>query len=381
MERIRKIFGDWRVLALVIVLGLAARLAMAAQGESYDIKSWFIVADITGQGGNVYAETSRYNYGPVWFLVLHVLDVLSRHHHAVLRYLIAAVLSLVDLGIFWVLWRMVGGWAGALFFLNPIAILISGFHGQFDNLAVLIALCAVRVYGDDHAGALDRRKIGGLLLLGLSLMTKHLFFAFPLWLAVKQHGLWRKAVVLFLPVLCFLFGFVPFWHSGSDGILLHVFSYVPVTKLYFYQVFVPYGIQRIWNGESLWYMLLMVFAFICRTRNGLESVMVYTGALVAFSACTANQYLAIPVAFTAVYPNPFSLLYVVLGTIHVYADPLDGPHLFGAVRWHYDKLAVCALVLAVVWHLWRPQLVQLGRRILREIEIQFGRNGVGPQPD
>jgi len=47
----------------------------------------------------------------------------------------AGFLSLVDLGIFFVLWKKFGRPAAALFFLNPISVIITGYQSQFDNLA------------------------------------------------------------------------------------------------------------------------------------------------------------------------------------------------------------------------------------------------------
>jgi len=178
-------------------------------GHNYDMESWYVVADISWHGGNVYAETDRYNYGPVWSLILQALDLLAGHRHEVLRYLIAGFLSLADLGIFLLLCRLVNPLAGVLFFLNPVSILISGYHSQFDNVAILLGLWSVQLLGDDFSRPMNRRKLLGLLVLSLSLMTKHLLFAFPLWLAVKQKGLAQKAIVLLLPVLCFLLSFAP----------------------------------------------------------------------------------------------------------------------------------------------------------------------------
>lgn len=64
------------LLALVIVIGVALRLALPLLGHNFDVESYRIVADIMGDGGNVYAETSRYNYWPIWFLIVHWLDML-----------------------------------------------------------------------------------------------------------------------------------------------------------------------------------------------------------------------------------------------------------------------------------------------------------------
>src|SRR5664279_132719 len=189
---------------VVIIAGIAARLLVATCGHNYDVDSWQIVANIVERGANVYASTERYTYGPVWFQILHGLDLLAGHNPAVLRYLVAGFLSLVDVGIFYILWRKYGRVAACLFFFNPISVIITGYHSQIDNLAVLLGLLAAWLVGDEFDRPLNRRKLLGLFVLGLSLATKHLLFAFPFWLAVKQRGIWHKVGIILLPVGLFL---------------------------------------------------------------------------------------------------------------------------------------------------------------------------------
>jgi hypothetical protein len=359
-------------LLMVVLLGLAARLAAATLGHNYDMESWYLVAKVAQQGGNVYAETDRYNYGPVWFQIVHGLDVLAGHRPEVLRFLIAGFLSLVDAGLFWLLCRRAGRLAGILFFLNPVSILITGFHCQFDNLAILLALGAILCFGEDYDQPLNRRKLGALGLLGLSLMTKHIFFLFPFWLAVKQSGLRQKILVLVVPAAVFLLGFAPYWAGGRAGIVDHVFCYPSAQNGYFYKLVVPQFIQFACNRNTLWYGLLILFAFICRARNGFESLLIYSGALVAFAPSTTNQYLAIPIALAAVFPSVPFAAYTVISVVHLCVD-MRGLQLSHGPAWSCDDEAILCLTGALAWLLWRPQAIQLLRAALREVAIQFGR--------
>jgi hypothetical protein len=340
------------------------------------MESWGIVTDIMRHGGNVYAETGRYNYGPVWFIILRVLDILSGQNHEVLRYLISAFLGLADIGIFFVLCQKAGRLAGALFLLNPVSISISGYHCQFDNVAILLGLWAMMLFGDDFQEPLNRRKFSGLLLLGLSLMTKHLLFAFPLWLAVKQKGLWQKTIIVLVPCACFLLGFVPYWAGGRQGIIDNVFHYESYPGGFFYKSFVPQCLQICMDSRTMWYVLLVLFAFICRTRNTFESLLIYTGVLVAFSPASTNQYLAIPIALVSVFPSVPFLLYTGAATFHLCADFRNGPRLWHGIEGRHDYLAIYALCFAVFWLLWRTQflrLLRLFQRIREEIQTQVKR--------
>jgi hypothetical protein len=376
MERLRKILQNIWVVSAVIFLGLTARMWVATLGHNYDMDSWYIAADIARHGGNVYAETTRYNYGPAWFQIIHLLDVLAGHQREVLRYLITGLLSLVDVGLFLFLSRRFGPVAGVLYFLNPISIIVTGYHCQFDNLAILLGLLSMQWLGDNFDQPVNGRKFAGLLLLGLSLIVKHLFFVFPFWLAVKQKGFVQKIIILVVPIACFLLSFSPYWAGGREGIMQNVFGFNDYLTEYFYQSCVPLVIQSHCDSRGIWHVLLIVFAFVCRKRNGFESLLVYTGVLVAFSPRTVNEYFAIPVALVAVFPSVPFALFTALATFHLFADHVNGLPLWpGQHRTDMDRWAIITLAFALVWLVWRPQWVRLIRTICQEVELQFGRPG------
>jgi hypothetical protein len=356
---------------VAMVAGVAARLLVATRGHNYDVDSWRIVADIVERGGNVYAETGRYNYGPVWFQVLQVLDRLAGHNPAAFRYFVAGFLSLVDAGIFYILWRKYGRLAAGLFFFNPISIIVTGYHGQFDNLAILLGLLAAWLVGDEFDRPLDRRKLLGLFVLGLSLATKHLLFAFPFWLAVKQRGMGQKAVVMLVPIGLFLLTFAPYWPGGRAGIINHVFQYQSVTNGYFYNLFVPLCLQFMFSSRVIWLFLLAVFAFVWRRKNTFESLLLYTAVLVAASPAVVNQYLAIPVPFVATHFNVFTLLYTAFGTLHLLVD-VNGLHLTGIIPGIYADISICMLCLGLIWIIGRRVLLDMLEWCIAEAKNQFG---------
>jgi hypothetical protein len=375
MDRPGKSFWkDWPML-LVIVVGFSARLLAAKYGHNYDIDSYQIVSGIVDHGGNVYAGTDRYNYGPVWFHIVHAVSVLAWHNQTVFRYLLAGLLSLVDVGIGCILWRKFGRLAACLFFLNPISVIITGYHSQFDNLAILLGLLSVLLVGDEFDRPVGRRKFAGLLVLGLSLATKHVLFAFPFWLAVKQKGFRQKLVVLLTPVLVFLLGFVPYWPEGRHGIIRNVFLYQSEYEEIFYHAFVPAGLQFIYSSLKTWLLLLAVFAFVCRRKNAVESLLLYTCVMVGTSPAIASQYLAIPVAFAAANLNLFTLLFTVTGTLQVLTNPAElGLIPAGSMEtitlW-FRVVPIYCLCYAVVWITWREKIMALVKLCLQEIKDQF----------
>ena len=378
---------------MVVIAGIALRLLVAASGHNYDMDSYRIAVDIVDRGGNVYAGTERYNYGPVWFNILHALNLLAGHNETAFRYLVAGFLSLVDAGIFSILWRKFGKLAASLFFLNPVSVIITGYNCQFDNCAILLGLLAALLVGEEFDKPISGQKFWGLVVLGISLATKHLLFAFPLWLAVKQKGILQKIAVILTPVFVFTLSFVPYCHEGKQGIIQNVFLYRSLTNEYFYRLFVPMGVQFMFNSQMLWILLLAIFAFIYRRKNTVESLLLYTCVLVATSPAIASQYLAIPIPFVVTHLNPFTILYVAIATLHLFIDVNDF-HLASLIRTTgvdtsiltggfpikdnsltstgCVDIAIYALCLGLVWVTWRQNILTLLEKCVFEVKNQLG---------
>lgn len=311
----------------VIVVGTMLRLAVAQRGYNFDIASYRIVADIMANGGNVYAETQRYNYGPIWFHILAFLDFLPfpiSDPLLSLRWKVTVFLSITDIAIASCLYRWYGLKIATLFFLNPIAIIITGYHSQFDNLAILIALISVKII-DHETKTISYKHFLGLLLLGLSLSIKHVLFIFPLWLAFKNNR-WRdKILSIGIPYTIFLGLFLPYLHKGADGIINHVFLYRGFANAPFWKGVAPTVIIDKIPIFILFTGILVFFGLFIRHRKPLESLFLYTIALVVFSSAVANQYLAICLVAITINWNFIYALYTIAGTVYLFASS-DGLH-------------------------------------------------------
>ena len=307
---------------LLIVAGTIIRLAVAQRGYNWDIASYRIVADIAASGGNVYVETPRYNYGPIWFYILSFLDTLPfpiTDPLLSLRWKVSSFLTLTDIGIATCLYRWYGLKVASLFFLNPISIIITGYHSQFENLAILIALLSIKTL-DDNSNAFSYRSLGGLCLLGLSLSIKHVFFLFPLWLAFKNTR-WRdKLLTLAIPYAIFLAAFLPYLPEGGDGIMNHVFLYRSFANAPFWTGSAPSVIVDKIPLFFLFIGTLIILGLLIRTKNPLDSLFIYTISLVVFSSAVANQYLAICIIAISVHSNFMYTLYSIAGTIYLLAS-------------------------------------------------------------
>lgn len=317
---------------VVVLIGAALRLWAAAQGHNFDVESYGIVARIMAEGGNVYNETPRYNYGPVWFHVLHALDQLGPGGAQALRWKVAALLTLVDVGIFAFLVRRYSLAAGCLFFLNPVSVLITGYHSQFDNLAVLVALLAVAHF-DPNEGRLNRWTC--MAALGLSLTIKHLLFVFPFWLALKERSWSGRLVVLTTPVLLFLLAFLPYLPHGAAGIAVNVFLYRSKDNGPLWSTILPDSVLAAAPMTAFFILALLALGWWTRRKSPLESLHYYLIGLVAFTSAMANQYLAICIPALAVRWNWVFALYSFVGGVYlaVHRSGLASQTVQGLLSW------------------------------------------------
>ena len=306
---------------VVLLVGLLLRLVLPFRGFNYDIESWKIAADIMAHGGNVYAETGRYNYGPIWFHILHLLDAIPGTGFGqffAFRYKVAAFLTCVDVAIFVILLRRFNVLVAALFFLSPISIIITGLHSQMDNLAVLFGLIGILFLEKDKRA--DVFFIFGLLFLALSLSTKHLLFFLPIWLAIKEERWSRKLLIIGIPYAIFLGLFAPYWELGQTGIINNVFLYRSFNNAPFWTVFAPAIFLTVLPPVILFFTALFVLGLAWRKKPLLETYFLYLISVVVFSSAIANQYLAIPTAAIATQWNWAYALFTAFSTVYLAVD-------------------------------------------------------------
>ena len=376
-----------RLLLLALAIGVALRLAAATAGHNWDMQTWEVVGNLVNQGGNIYADTGRYNYGPVWAYVLGGLKKIEfgvglrtiRAYHVI----IAAFLTWVDLLLAWSLARWFDRRSGLLVFLNPIAILLTGYHSQFEALAVLFALWSwVVLRGRATAarpgwGAL----LGAAALMGLSLATKHVFIFFPLWvLWDRGAGSWTKRLAYCaVAYATFLLAFAPYLAdpAAKAGIVANVVHYGSFSEEAFFPrllaLFVPparldgmLGWVPIFPGSrALWPCLTVALGWYVARRSADDLFFVYLVALLVLAPALSIQQLAIPVAACAYFWRRWELALftlsatcLLLGSSHnVASSAAVGPW----VRW--ASALDLRLYHAIAWLALFLVLYCFGRRI------------------
>lgn len=297
---------SFNIFIIIIIVGIFLRFIVMTLGSNYDFESYCIVGEIAGNFRNVYAETSRYNYGPIFFVIQGLLCNISKilaklggvEWQNVFRVLMVTTLTIADLGITGLIAENYSIKKAEFFFLNPVSIFITGYHNQFDNIAILLALLCMNYYNEDEN--VTKNDMLFILFFTLSLITKHIMCFIPIFILLSKNlPLKKKMLYAFVPPILFLMSFIPFALSSKEafqGIVNNVFLYRSSSNS---PLLSPlYSLLKIGNGPRLYVYIamLIIFAVLLRNEHFERILLTYTIAMVAFSSSLANQYLAIPMA-------------------------------------------------------------------------------------
>lgn len=203
-----RLFPPWFWLCLAA--GAALRLYLAAFTEgTYDVAIWQQHAAGVAQYGLIryYHQNPLMNHPPFISLVMAGLGWLSRAAGIPFGLLLRLPMVLADAGTLALLLKLLPRnryrlAAAALYWLNPLAIILSGYHGNTDSLLAFVILLSVFFLAQEQVA-------WGAVALGVSV-----------W--VKLPGL------LIAPALVF---FVPGWRQRARFVIIAtvvgVSSYVP----------------------------------------------------------------------------------------------------------------------------------------------------------
>lgn len=296
------------LLAAGFLAALAARLALLSVFPgNYDTESYAIVADVVTRGGDPYRETTRYNYSPLWAFVIAGAGGVAAAAGVSTATVLGLLLLLGDAATAALVYRLArrrrSGAAAALssvlFFANPVSILISSYHLQFDGLAILCLLAAV--YGSDRG-----RDLPAAAALSLSLLLKHVAALHPP-LFRRRPGVAGLAPVV-VPYLVFAASFLPYLASWRE-ILGNVLLYRGVTGNYGIEAMVLVPGVPDWAPVPVFLAAVAAALFLLRrTELGRASLILFLVILV-FAPGFGRQYCVWPIALGALFAGPGFLLY------------------------------------------------------------------------
>ena len=265
-----------------VFVGTLARIVIARLGHNEDFYNWTWNATVLRDGGSVYSGDVPYGYGPFWMFVLRFADLIQNlfpDNRKIFRLVIILVLTLADLIIAAIIARKFSHYAALLFFLNPISIIISGHHNQFDNIAILGALVAVLFLNSEPAESKSRNLYLGLALIGLSLAVKQILLFFPVWLFFRNGTFKQRVIRGAMPYVVYVACFIPWATSiarieiifeeiflqrrGRPGVIRNLGGATYVEPTFD----LSYGRTGFYLSYLIWVLGVLAFGWIMRNRS------------------------------------------------------------------------------------------------------------------
>ena len=351
-----------------IFVGTLARIVIARLGHNEDFYNWTWNATVLRDGGSVYSGDVPYGYGPFWMFVLRFADLIQNlfpDNRKIFRLVIILILTLADLLIAAIIARKFSHYAALLFFLNPISIIISGYHNQFDNIAILAALVAVMYFDSEPSESKSRNLYLGLALIGLSLAVKQILLFFPVWLFFRNGTFKQRVTRGAMPYVVYIACFIPWATSiarieiifeeiflqrrGRPGVIRNLGGATYVEPTFD----LNYGRMGYYLSYLIWVLGILAFGWIMRNRSLFHSLIVYLLLMVGLAPAFSQQQLILPLIALFVYATIELKIFYLLTLLFMIqnSDELGYeflfPHFFRLNGTIYAWLQVLLLVFAL----------------------------------
>jgi hypothetical protein len=319
--------------AIAAFVSIGLKLTLASRWNDYDLLSYGTVASLVLHGKSVYANTAYYNYAPLWSFVLAGLRQISTLFPAMrgqaFHFTVAAFLAVVDVALAALLTTKYRYSAGIFFLCCPVTVILTGAYSQFDNFALLAGLAAWLLVRE---GATRwQRLLPSAGVLGVSLIIKHVFFLFPLWLLFwsRLGSLQKRLAYVVIAYGLFGLSFLPWAVDplSRAGIIEHVFRYR--SRFYYSLLHLFAASGHFWIVSSketsvlslIWIVALMAAGIkVGQGRN--ELFPMYLLAMFACSPAVNDYYFALPILACAIfYPSWPIWALISTGMIVLYSSP------------------------------------------------------------
>ncbi|MET0554742.1 MAG: hypothetical protein ABW221_17000 [Vicinamibacteria bacterium] len=204
---------------VLVALALRAACLYATDRVVVDVLRYQkVAAHLLDVSWNPYQAERLYPYPPVWMWVEAASLSLARATGVSFALLVRLPVLAAELGLVVLLGRMAGARAAWLYALHPVALLVSACHGQFDAIALLAVLLALRARS---AGRLDAAALWLAAATGLKSFPVLLLPAFLLSVAGTRARL-RFASLATVPVAVAL---LPFAWADAGALRRELFGY------------------------------------------------------------------------------------------------------------------------------------------------------------
>ena len=195
----------WYAEVAALLARAAFLIATAGMKRSVDLDSWYKVANTLEAGRNPYAATTFLNWPPFWMQVIYVLEKYSAFTGVPFVLCVQSFLILVDLALIGALYALLQKLApekspGRLVLwaisLNPVCILLTCQHGNFDGLVALsvVLFLVATVNYQNERDPLD--WLLACLILGVAILIKTTPFVLAPLLLLGLESVRRRMLLL-----------------------------------------------------------------------------------------------------------------------------------------------------------------------------------------
>jgi hypothetical protein len=203
-------------LVAIVVRAIPAALAFGTS----DVLAWDQLARLFLAGDNFYA-TQLHNWPVLWIYFTAAAEVLHDATALPFSFLVKLPPIAADAAIAVMLCR-ISPKIGLLYALNPVAILITGYHGQFDSMMLAPTVLAWCLWETSRG---PRRLYGTALALGLGIWFKPVpLVLLPVFLPrLKNH--FERAIFVVLAFAPAALGTLPYFLRWPEDVAANFFGY------------------------------------------------------------------------------------------------------------------------------------------------------------
>lgn len=198
----KKIF----IIALVIRL---ISLFLFRNVNNFDLQSYLQVGELTLKGINIYPNVTNLHHPYLpFFLYVEAMAVLFGHSEIIIIMIIKFINIIFDLGILYLIYLLSKKnlKIAFLYAINPVTILITTLHGQFDVIPVFFILTSIYLLN-------KKQELLSVLSFSFAVLTKTwpILFVIPIARRMK-----RKKLLLLIFLFPVLFVFIYSWLFKSS---------------------------------------------------------------------------------------------------------------------------------------------------------------------
>ena len=367
---------------VVLTLGLRLAVMLVTSGAAYDVTSYHLQAQSVFEHRNVYLFTDRYPYPPVWIWLASLAQWAANVTGFPFAWFVKAPGIMGDCLIVALLWRRADGWAALFYACNPVSLLITAGHGQFDGLVMSLVVAAWAI----ATGKQRRASYWAALALGGAIALKGypLLFLPPLVVSansLRQRlsiiGLAALPLVVALVVYGSLFGWAPAMFSRVPGYSSYPYFgwalYVDVLLRQFLSMASFNAINALLSLAARAALLIVIGWFIWRGRRWpLERLwLALILAVYALAPGIAVQYFLWALPLLAIVDHKRGMIYTLLSFLAMilfYLTQEPGALPWGTALSHAAPKSLWLSGYVVMNLPWWLMCLWLLRTVIREAE-------------